>query len=625
MKTFSTFSELEASTQNKTGDTFVCTERAGAKYIVQAGGYIALAGDVTFANGRVGALQINGRAPVENFASITEAFARNAPLSLSTDLTENNITVPDGVDLIGINDPVILLSLATENIFNLAGKANICGIVFDLTGTTGNDTFGTVAISNQNDCSETYIRFCKFKGQAKRPYISLSPSAVFNNVAITDNEFVGPYAADEIKTEFLGGGVRILAGSLGNTNITIERNEFSRIASNSVQMRYSGGDIHTPGCFVNLSVSFNKCFEPGFSSVSGHTWFETISVNNYTCHGNRLFGGGRGLSCGTVKSGSFVGNTMTGLYSYGCEMGHSESIVFSDNTLLNCNNFISDNGNTGIAQSSDVTITGNTIVGGNRGLVGWNNPSLQHAISLNVNDEGYFDWHIVGNTFKNWESGDHVVDVNGSALTSGFTISGNKYSQRTELSEFTFVKFRHGSNHVCKDNAIYRYSNVSDATGSGAKSSIGYQVNAGCDDLEISGNKISFKGTDTRTVTANIDGISQNASAGSLTNFVVKDNLISGAFTRPLNIVANDGDTIVTDNDTTGSTGTNAINSNVIYQRTRRVANLSNLPTTGSWNSGDKIYRTGPSGGGSIGWVCITSGTFGGTDPVFKTFGTIAV
>ena len=51
-------------------------------------------------------------------------------------------------------------------------------------------------------------------------------------------------------------------------------------------------------------------------------------------------------------------------------------------------------------------------------------------------------------------------------------------------------------------------------------------------------------------------------------------------------------DTIVTDNDTTGSTGTNAINSNVIYQRTRRVANLSNLPTTGSWNSGDKIYRT---------------------------------
>ena len=73
---------------------------------------------------------------------------------------------------------------------------------------------------------------------------------------------------------------------------------------------------------------------------------------------------------------------------------------------------------------------------------------------------------------------------------------------------------------MCKDKWSYIVdSNISDATGSGAKSAIGYQVDAGCDDLEISGNKISFKGTDTRTVTANIDGIRQNASAGSVNQF----------------------------------------------------------------------------------------------------------
>ncbi len=255
-----------------------------------------------------------------------------------------------------------LLSLATENIFNLSGKAKIYGVVFDLTGTTGNDTFGTHAISNANDCSETYIRFCKFKGQAKRPYIALAPSAVFNSVRVTDNEFVGLLGNGEIRTEFHEVAGRILAASEGNTKITNERIDVSRVASNSVQMRYSGGDIHTLGCFVNLSLSFNKCFEPGYSSVSGHTWFETISVDNYTCEGNRLYQGGRGLSCGSVRTGSFVGNVLTGLYSFGVEQSTSHGVTYTGNTVTDCNNFISDNGATGYTQSSDITVVGNTCL-----------------------------------------------------------------------------------------------------------------------------------------------------------------------------------------------------------------------------------------------------------------------
>ena len=57
MKTFNTFSDLIASIQTKTESTFVCTERAGAEYVLQAVGYTALVGDATFANGRVAALQ----------------------------------------------------------------------------------------------------------------------------------------------------------------------------------------------------------------------------------------------------------------------------------------------------------------------------------------------------------------------------------------------------------------------------------------------------------------------------------------------------------------------------------------------------------------------------------------
>lgn len=57
MKEFDTFAELQASTQNRTGTRFVCRERANANYTLQTAGYVALAGDATFANGRVAALQ----------------------------------------------------------------------------------------------------------------------------------------------------------------------------------------------------------------------------------------------------------------------------------------------------------------------------------------------------------------------------------------------------------------------------------------------------------------------------------------------------------------------------------------------------------------------------------------
>jgi len=57
MKEFETFAELAASKQTKVGTRFVCRERANAEYILQASGYTALAGDVTFANGLIGELQ----------------------------------------------------------------------------------------------------------------------------------------------------------------------------------------------------------------------------------------------------------------------------------------------------------------------------------------------------------------------------------------------------------------------------------------------------------------------------------------------------------------------------------------------------------------------------------------
>lgn len=42
-------------------------------------------------------------------------------------------------------------------------------------------------------------------------------------------------------------------------------------------------------------------------------------------------------------------------------------------------------------------------------------------------------------------------------------------------------------------------------------------------------------------------------------------------------------------------------------------------PTSGTWNVGDKVYKTNPVVGGNIGWVCVTAGTPG----TWKEFGVI--
>ena len=52
-----TFANLELLRPEVTGRAFICQERANAKYILKPSGYVALSGDVTFANGRVGELQ----------------------------------------------------------------------------------------------------------------------------------------------------------------------------------------------------------------------------------------------------------------------------------------------------------------------------------------------------------------------------------------------------------------------------------------------------------------------------------------------------------------------------------------------------------------------------------------
>jgi hypothetical protein len=55
------------------------------------------------------------------------------------------------------------------------------------------------------------------------------------------------------------------------------------------------------------------------------------------------------------------------------------------------------------------------------------------------------------------------------------------------------------------------------------------------------------------------------------------------------------------------------------------ISYMSSVPNSGIWNKGDIVYNTNPVAGGKLGWVCVVSGDFAGTPPVFKAFGAIDV
>lgn len=57
----------------------------------------------------------------------------------------------------------------------------------------------------------------------------------------------------------------------------------------------------------------------------------------------------------------------------------------------------------------------------------------------------------------------------------------------------------------------------------------------------------------------------------------------------------------------------------------RQVTNGTAAPTTGQWARGDIVWNTAPSAGGSMGWMCTTTGDFAGSPtPVFKAMPNLA-
>lgn len=112
---YATTAELEATRPNKTGQRAENRERANAQYTLAAEGYTALPGDVVAANGRVWALQVNVKVPLEwfgakndgvtdDYAVISGAVSRGValtPLEGSGYALSETLIIPSGSNFVG--------------------------------------------------------------------------------------------------------------------------------------------------------------------------------------------------------------------------------------------------------------------------------------------------------------------------------------------------------------------------------------------------------------------------------------------------------------------------------------------------------------------------------------------
>jgi hypothetical protein len=105
-----TFANLILLSPTTDGSTFVCQERASAEYILQAAGYTALAGDATFANGRVAKLVVKDSVSPEMFGATGSSANELTIMQSVMDYSVANNVAVEGSKAYTINGELTLNS-----------------------------------------------------------------------------------------------------------------------------------------------------------------------------------------------------------------------------------------------------------------------------------------------------------------------------------------------------------------------------------------------------------------------------------------------------------------------------------------------------------------------------------
>jgi len=473
-----------------------------------------------------------------------------------------------------------LKSGANTNVSSIANNVTdliIDGLEFDGNGVNQSAVVeGSNGISFPDNCERVLISNCylhDFGSPTRQPDDTSLPSTYNHGSAIVQGSNSASnnsdITVDKCRIENCHAGVAIRGAG---DNLRVLHCDFKHCGDNSVKTRAAYTGVVIEGCRDE-------------DTRGAEAWGSYLRyVNNYSLNSHR-----HGVSGGVKKSfisGNVFKHTTPLLDSlYAVEIGLSEECRVIGNYIEDWDGsaaiLMTDTAN----ESDNTVITNNTVKGGSFtvGAIGSSNDQDNCIYSNNV-----------------------LIDVTGYAL-----------------------RFK-GSNNVISSNIVKDSS--SDLLNLKTEGCL--RIVSGSQNI-ITNNSFSLAGPW-------VSGGYKSVIAGNFSNSIIKGNYFYGGRNTIEGALAN---SVVTNNridsvekaiNSDGGSQGGVFTNNVIDNYTslldtgdysgfsyltQKESQGAAAPVDGSWSVGDRVYDTSPSGGGTLGWVCVASGTPG----TWKTFGSITV
>jgi hypothetical protein len=161
----------------------------------------------------------------------------------------------------------------------------------------------------------------------------------------------------------LYGCILFLATVEGHKNITMSRNTFTNCGSTIIGLHSQTTKIWA--ATSNVDVSYNKMINLANTGAYGPLPIEIWGVYGFTCIGNYVDSGTRGLTGGGWNiNGVLSNNTVMNQTLYGVEAGPSINMEVSNNTFLNCRTAISFTDSVNQNYVENYRFVNNVIMGG---------------------------------------------------------------------------------------------------------------------------------------------------------------------------------------------------------------------------------------------------------------------
>jgi parallel beta-helix repeat protein len=504
MKIFQTFAELQQA-KVKEGERLVCVERANAEYIVQPNDYVALAGDVTSANGLVGELQIGNNIDISAFGedfdtSLLDAQSRvggEAILNVSKNYNSNGVILTgDSLHIVAVGTPIITLAdNSNTSLINATNtlKLTLEGLTLECNGANQSSGNGVVC------GNETTVLNCSILNASNYGVYGLNKSGVSvegcvvvdsGNIAIfiqatSANQSEVKVIDNTVNRESLGtsiseGGIKVRGDKalFETRNVRIEGNTvvmpISPTSAAAICIELWGGSPYST-ISGNICSGGSMCISIDSSSYT--TCVSNIGVNhnkygielagssNCTVSANSLDGGNLGansegiiVSAAGSTNNSIVGNSLIGFTLDGIHVaaGNDCNIV-SSNAITHSGNRYGIN----VQTSDSVVVSANTINGGNSALKGLVIESSSSCV-------------VSGNAIKDFTQHGILLlatslDVDNTSINGGSIINCNTWIGFQESA--SALGFRNASFGVVRNGQSYNLldikSDVREITGTG--------------------------------------------------------------------------------------------------------------------------------------------------------------